>query len=444
MKRWLSVFLLLATVSARADLDYNLGGASSVATDVVCSAGDCVDGVDLADTITQDADLVFDTDGNSFTVIDGSMTVSSHTLISGVLTVNGNISSTGTITTTGSGTNALTGPLTVDGNVTVGNASGDVMTVNADSVTFANDTWFNIQGGEKGLLFGNNGTDILSINASDFRIGIGTNAPASILSVFGTDQTMMLGDFDVVPLVYTAFSGQTNTHLDIGCNGCVQTILTLSNTTSAGDFLLGGVSGINRNLGTDQRNGLITFRTGTTSDDGNINFFTMLNNTVTQAARIDENGRLGIGTLVPDTKLHMSSGTFTIDGNVDPAITTGRTIILSSEPVVGATPTANSATWLNFAAVWGKINVSGGVPSIDDGLNISSVTDTAAGQVTISFATNFADTNYVCTGNATTDSANFVSFSNFAVESVLVNVRDSTVGSRTDNAPFSIICYGRQ
>lgn len=71
--------------------------------------------------------------------------------------------------------------LEVDGNaqfdggtLTIGDASGDAVTVNSAGWTFANDSTVALSGGENGLNFDSN---TLSIDASTNRIGIGTATP---------------------------------------------------------------------------------------------------------------------------------------------------------------------------------------------------------------------------------------------------------------------------
>src|SRR5690606_17242775 len=68
----------------------------------------------------------------------------------------------------------------VNGNLTVGDAAGDSVTVNASSFTFANDTNFSLTGGTNGLSF--DGTTF-SVDAANNRIGIGTATPSDMLHV---------------------------------------------------------------------------------------------------------------------------------------------------------------------------------------------------------------------------------------------------------------------
>lgn len=74
------------------------------------------------------------------------------------------------------------GALTIAGNTTIGDASGDTVTVNGAAWTFANDTTVALTGGVNGL---NVDSDTFSIDATNNRIGIGTAAPDMELDVNG-------------------------------------------------------------------------------------------------------------------------------------------------------------------------------------------------------------------------------------------------------------------
>lgn len=73
------------------------------------------------------------------------------------------------------------GNVTIDGNTTIGDTSGDIVTSNADSWTFTNDTNLTLSGGVNGFSFD---TDTLSIDAANNRVGIGTTTPDYPLTVY--------------------------------------------------------------------------------------------------------------------------------------------------------------------------------------------------------------------------------------------------------------------
>lgn len=84
----------------------------------------------------------------------------------------------------------VSGSLEVDGNaqfdgstLTIGDASGDAVTVNSAGWTFANDTSVALTGGVNGLNFDSN---TLSIDAANNRVGIGNAAPTYDLDVTGS------------------------------------------------------------------------------------------------------------------------------------------------------------------------------------------------------------------------------------------------------------------
>ena len=66
--------------------------------------------------------------------------------------------------------------LTTTGTTTLGDASGDAVTINAATITLANDTNFVLSGGVNGVSFD---TDVLSIDATNDRVGIGQTSPQS-------------------------------------------------------------------------------------------------------------------------------------------------------------------------------------------------------------------------------------------------------------------------
>ena len=89
--------------------------------------------------------------------------------------------------------------LSIAGNTTFGDASGDTVTSNAATWTFANDTTIALSGGVNGLNFDSN---TLSIDATNNRIGIGTAAPETTLHL-ASGSIRMGAEFDLANTVIT-------------------------------------------------------------------------------------------------------------------------------------------------------------------------------------------------------------------------------------------------
>jgi hypothetical protein len=87
------------------------------------------------------------------------------------LDTSGNATLTGDLTVQGTGTSSFAGNIQVDGNATLGNASGDTLTINGTAVSIPNNLNFD--------------SNTLFIDASTNRVGIGNNAPSAALEVTG-------------------------------------------------------------------------------------------------------------------------------------------------------------------------------------------------------------------------------------------------------------------
>ncbi|MEK7082605.1 MAG: hypothetical protein AAB972_00415, partial [Patescibacteria group bacterium] len=117
--------------------------------------------------------------------VDGSVSFAGPASISNVLYVGtlNNAANVGIGDSTPDFLLDVAGTLGVDGNTTLGDATGDTVTANADSWTFVNDTNFVLSGGANGLSFD---TSTLSIDATNNRVGILTTAPVTTFEVQGT------------------------------------------------------------------------------------------------------------------------------------------------------------------------------------------------------------------------------------------------------------------
>ena len=143
----------------------------------------------------------------------------------------------------------VAGTFGVDGNITLGDASGDTVTVNSDAWTFANDTTVALSGGVNGLNFDSN---TLSIDATNNRIGIGTTTPPA-----GTPLQVSLNDL----------------------TRALGTSLVISDQGAAADLKHWGMNTLNGSL-----------RFGTVNDSLS---------TVTNRLTILNGGNIGIGTTSP-------------------------------------------------------------------------------------------------------------------------------------------------
>ena len=78
------------------------------------------------------------------------------------------------------------------------------------------------------------------------------------------------------------------------------------------------------------------------------------------------------------------SGTLTMDG-------TNNAIIPAAAP---ATPVAHGLYRDNICKGWGNVSVSGGTPTLNADYNVTSITDSGVGILTITWETDFANANY--------------------------------------------------
>lgn len=99
------------------------------------------------------------------------------------------------------------------------------------------------------------------------------------------------------------------------------------------------------------------------------------------------------------------------------------------------------------AKCWGYITWSGGVPTLQVNWNITSITDTATGIVTITIATDFSTANYATTFGVegTGGNQNFVQVNptTQAAGSFAVLI-ETSVGTDYDPASMSFACFGDQ
>jgi hypothetical protein len=121
------------------------------------------------------------------------------------------------------------------------------------------------------------------------------------------------------------------------------------------------------------------------------------------------NGGTGL-TTITDGAIILGSGT----GAVTPlALTTNGAIVIgdgttdpttlnafsSSTGVLSKTYGGSGTTGDNIVKAWASVTYAGGVPTLQDSYNVSGITDTAEGQLTVTWDTDFATTNYAIVCN---------------------------------------------
>ena len=169
-------------------------------------------------------------------------------------TISTNITTGGTLSVTGAST--LTGAATFAADVTLGDAAGDALTINSNSITYANAATSTIVSSNLGALAvatTSATVPFLRFDTSNSRIGIGTTSPGATFSVAGdglyTGNLTVSGTFSSTQTSATAFTvtnltllnGQlqaTSTALFGGAVTIYNSVLGLGNatTTAAGNI----------------------------------------------------------------------------------------------------------------------------------------------------------------------------------------------------------------
>ena len=99
------------------------------------------------------------------------------------------------------------------------------------------------------------------------------------------------------------------------------------------------------------------------------------------------------------------------------------------------------------AKMWAYITVSGGTPLLEDSYNVSSITDTSAGNVTVTFSTAFSSANYAAVASAVTagGTTNIATVkTGQTTSSLLVRTFSGSTGSDTDNIDLAVVAFGGQ
>lgn len=99
------------------------------------------------------------------------------------------------------------------------------------------------------------------------------------------------------------------------------------------------------------------------------------------------------------------------------------------------------------AKVWAAISVSGGTPSLDASFGVTSITDTSAGNVTVTFSTSFSSATYCAIANSVSvgGTGNLASVkTGQAVGSLIVRTLLGSTGADTDNINCVVAAFGDQ
>jgi hypothetical protein len=133
------------------------------------------------------------------------------------------------------------------------------------------------------------------------------------------------------------------------------------------------------------------------------------------------------------------SGTLTMDG-------TNNAIIPAAAP---STPVAHGLYRDNICKGWANVSVSGGTPTLNADYNVTSITDTGVGLLTVTWETDFSSANYAVTATVrgSSGSRHIVATINEAnaplVGSCVISA--ATGGNVADDPQaYYIVAYGAQ
>jgi hypothetical protein len=132
--------------------------------------------------------------------------------------------------------------------------------------------------------------------------------------------------------------------------------------------------------------------------------------------------------------LYDSGGTL---GNASPATKSDQQTGSSTTAVV--TP-AHQKDHDSAAKAWAYVTSSGGTYTVQTSYNVTSVSKTSTGRLTVNLTTAFSSVNFACI--VSSDGFRFVAAFPASSSAITVNLNDPS--SNPSDAGFSIACYGRQ
>lgn len=110
---------------------------------------------------------------------------------------------------------------------------------------------------------------------------------------------------------------------------------------------------------------------------------------------------------------------------------------------LSGTPSQHGVYRDSAAKAWAKVNVAAGTPSIGASYNVTSVTDTGVGQLTVTWDRDFASTNYACIPAGDNVGA-FTSAAGAGLAAGSVLLYAASAGALADPVSWSVVAYGAQ
>lgn len=147
------------------------------------------------------------------------------------------------------------------------------------------------------------------------------------------------------------------------------------------------------------------------------------------------------GTLTGDRTYTLPDNDFTF---VQPATKAEMETATSTTTAVSPGRTQNHP---GVCKMWAAISVSGGTPSLDGSYNVASITDTSAGNVTVTFTTSFSSAVYCAIASAVTAGGAGQEASvksGQASGSLVVRTFATATGADTDNINLVVAAFGDQ
>lgn len=180
-----------------------------------------------------------------------------------------------------------------------------------------------------------------------------------------------------------------------------------------------------------------------------------------------EDGELIVRTFVAGTnanRLHIGGGVYTTnatggDKGIDTinasAIYDDNVQIVAASQAEMEAATAGAGKFVTAATVnyapgvakgWGYVTVAAGVPTLQASHNVTSITDTGTGRLTVTIATDFSSANYACLVTLDDDgtTVNIASVTSQLAGSFEINSRRPDTGALRDPKGYSFVFFGDQ